>query len=125
MTDDFRNRWGELSPGPRFPQNPRDPAVSLYDPATGARRYNFENKPDGAHAIDTRTGEVAFRVDARGNMFLPDGRPLGKAPKVAKRPTPPDPTERLYGQRPTAPKRTTHPPASDAARLAKALYGRR
>lgn len=122
MTDDFTHRFGQLDLGPTHPSNPADPGQSLYDVHSLARRYDFRTEDGSAWAIDTKTRERAFRIDAKGRTFLPDGKEIA-TPKLTRRAAPPALTERLYGgQRPrhtAAPTPVTDP----AARLAAKLYG--
>ena len=43
MTDEFVSRFGQLDLGPTHPNNPNDPALSLYDVSNLARRYDFDH----------------------------------------------------------------------------------
>lgn len=118
---DFVETFGILSPGPKNPSNPADKSVALYDANTLARRYVFD---DQYRAIDTRTGEVAFRVDGAGRFYLPNGKEIA-APRAVPRPPANDPAAKLYGSnRSTAPAAVRHPALSDEQRFAKALYGK-
>lgn len=116
MTDEFTNHFGQLAPAPRHPNSPNDPELALYDVHTGARRFTFENRPDGAHAIDVKSGEAAFRITAAGKTILPNGKEL-PTPKIVARPPAPDMAQRLYGK-PAA------TPAKRAALAAKTMADR-
>lgn len=122
LADEFAERFGLLSPGPKNPNNPADKAVALYDPNTSARRYVFDEQ---GRATDTRTGEVAFRIDGAGRTYLPNGREIA-TPRAVARPKPEDMAARLYGSavdRPESPP-ARNPHLADEQRLAEALYGK-
>lgn len=124
VPDEFVERFGQLDIGPRHPQNPDDPSVAFYDVHSRARRYTFDSEPGNAWAVDTRTGERAFRIDGKGRTFLPSGQEIA-TPRLIERKQASGPAQRLYskpaGQ---AAKRPTLPAAVDqsARRLAAALY---
>lgn len=124
MTDEFVSRFGQLDLGPTHPNNPNDPALSLYDVSNLARRYDFDSDsdPGSAWAVDTRSGKRAFRIDVEGRSFLPDGRQI-PTPRLVPRPAGVDAAAQLYG----APKSRAKgaAPSSvrpEAMRLAAALY---
>ena len=124
VPDEFVERFGQLDIGPRHPQNPNDPSVAFYDVHSRARRYTFESEPGNAWAVDTRTGERAFRIDVKGRTFLPDGKEIA-TPRLTKREQASGPAQRLYGNPAgQAAKRSAQPAAVDqsARRLAATLY---
>ncbi len=123
MTDDFTHRFGQLDLGPTHPSNPADPGQSLYDVHSLARRCDFRTEDGSAWAIDTKTRERAFRIDAKGRTFLPDGKEIA-TPKLTRRAVPAPIADRLYGQQSTRLAPAAKPAADPAARLAAKLYGR-
>lgn len=122
MTDDFTHRFGQLDLGPTHPSNPADSGQSLYDVHSLARRYDFRTVDGNAWAVDTKTRERAFRIDAKGRTFLPDGKEIA-TPKLTRRAIPAPIADRLYGQQHTRPAPKIRPDAEPATRLAATLYG--
>lgn len=120
MTDEFTARFGQLDIGPRHPNNPDDPSLSLYDVHSLARRYDFESEPGNAWAIDVKTRERVFRIDVDGRTFLPSGKEIA-TPKLTPRAAPPSAADKLYGKPKPAPGRPTL--VDSAAKLAARLYG--